>query len=261
MKTLGGTLGEVRAARLRTRVGQLDRTLVVVESQELLRGQKRGIAAALKAKEELRKLGRRAAGGRIKREALESGVQKALRREHLADFVVAEVKESDGRLYARLARRRGATTPAGAARLGRRVLCTDRHIWSTGESCMDSAGSGMWRSCSAPPKKGRCVAMGTLSSMVRQLPAITHLRHRDWPRTGQPGTTGSRHAKVAPEGMMKTLSGIEGDISEGVVRSKTARTPCDGCARAGSDTLEPSCSRKPFNSEEMVPAKFLHSCV
>src|SRR5450759_1570530 len=57
MKPLGGKLEEVRAARLRTRVGELDRTLVVVESQELLRGQKRGIAVALsKAKEELRKL-------------------------------------------------------------------------------------------------------------------------------------------------------------------------------------------------------------
>jgi len=59
-------LKEVRAARLRTQVGELDRTLVVVESQDLLRGQKRGIAVALrKAKEELRSLGRRAANGRI----------------------------------------------------------------------------------------------------------------------------------------------------------------------------------------------------
>src|SRR5216683_5825456 len=133
MKPLGGTLGEVRAARLRTRVGELDRTLVVVESQELLRGQKRGIAAALlKAKEELRKLERRAAGGRIKREALESRVQKALRREHLAEFVVAEVKERGGRLsldwHVDVSRRRLLER----TRLGRRVLCTDRHIWSTG---------------------------------------------------------------------------------------------------------------------------------
>jgi hypothetical protein len=133
MKALGGKLGEVRAARLRTRVGELDRTLVVVESQELLRGQKRGIAAALlKAKGELRKLERRAASGRIKREDLESGVQKALRREHLAEFVVAEVKERGGRLaldwYVDAARRRLLER----TRLGRRVLCTDRHIWSTG---------------------------------------------------------------------------------------------------------------------------------
>jgi hypothetical protein len=42
MKRIGGKLGDVRAARLRARVGELDRTLVVVESQELLRGQKRG---------------------------------------------------------------------------------------------------------------------------------------------------------------------------------------------------------------------------
>src|SRR6266581_1474588 len=133
MKRLGGTLGEVRAARLRTRVGELDRTLVVVESRELLRGQKRGIAVALlKAKEELRKLERRATSGRIQREALESLVQKALRREHLAEFVVAEVKERGGRLsldwHVDAARRRWLER----TRLGRPVLCTDRHIWSTG---------------------------------------------------------------------------------------------------------------------------------
>src|SRR6202521_4099254 len=87
MQRLGGKLGDVRAARLRIPVSdaKLDRTLVVVESQELLRGQKRGIAVALrKAKEELRKLERRAARGRMKRELLESRVRKALSREHLA---------------------------------------------------------------------------------------------------------------------------------------------------------------------------------
>ena len=143
MKPLGGTLGEVRAARLRTSVGELDRTLVVVESQELLRGQKRGIAAALlKAKEELRKLERQAASGRIKREALESRVQKALRREHLAEFVVAEIKERGGRLsldwHVDVARRRLLER----TRLGRRVLSTDRHIWSTGR--IAHAFRGQW---------------------------------------------------------------------------------------------------------------------
>ena len=58
MNPLSGKLSEVRAARMRTTVGELDRTLVVVESQELLEGQKRGVAAALrKAKVELHKLG------------------------------------------------------------------------------------------------------------------------------------------------------------------------------------------------------------
>jgi hypothetical protein len=143
MKPLGGKLGDVQAARLRIPVGELDRTLVVVESQELLRGQKRGIAAALlKAKEELRKLERRAASGRMKREALESRVQKALNREHLAEFVVAEIKERGGRLslewHVDAARRRLLER----TRLGRRVLCTDRHVWSTGR--IVQAFRGQW---------------------------------------------------------------------------------------------------------------------
>jgi transposase len=135
MKRLGGKLGDERAARLRTPVGDagLDRTLVVVESPELLRGQKRGIAVALrKAKLELCKLERRAASGRIQREALEGRAQKALQREHLSDFVIATVKESRGQVslhwHVDAARRRLLER----TRLGRRVLCTDHHIWSNG---------------------------------------------------------------------------------------------------------------------------------
>jgi hypothetical protein len=133
MDRLGGALGAVRAARLRAQVGDLDRTLVVVESEALLRGQKRGIAVALrKARMELRKLELRAASGHIQREALEERVRKALQREHLSEFVVAEVKDDRGRLALHwhvdaVRRRRLERT-----RLGRRVLCTDRHLWSTG---------------------------------------------------------------------------------------------------------------------------------
>jgi hypothetical protein len=133
MERLGGALGDVRAARLRTEVGDLERTLVVVESEELLRGQKRGIAVALrKAKVELSKLERLAASGRIQVEALEVRVRKALQREHLSEFVVAEVKECGGQVslnwHVDAARRRRLER----TRLGRRVLCTDQHIWSTG---------------------------------------------------------------------------------------------------------------------------------
>src|SRR6266851_8525107 len=135
MKPLGGILAEVRAARLRLPVGDsaLDRTLVVVESEELLRGQKRGIAVALrKAKLELCKLERQAAGGRMKREVLEARVKKALQREHLSAFVVTAVEESRGQLSLHwqvdAARRRVLER----TRLGRRVLCTDHHNWSNG---------------------------------------------------------------------------------------------------------------------------------
>ncbi len=133
MKRLRGKLGAVRAARLQTPVGGLDRTLVVVESQELLRGQKRGIAVALrKAKEELAKLQRLAAKGRLQRESLEERARHALQREHLAEFVITEVRQKGKRLsldwQVDAARRRRLER----TRLGRRVLCTDHHLWSTG---------------------------------------------------------------------------------------------------------------------------------
>jgi hypothetical protein len=133
MKRVGGKLGDVRAARVRTRVGELDRTLVVVESQELLRGQKRGIAVALrKAKVDLRKLARRAARGRIEREALAARVQKALQREHLSDFVITTVTKRAGKLSLVWRVDQAARRLLERTRLGRRVLCTDHHLWSTG---------------------------------------------------------------------------------------------------------------------------------
>jgi hypothetical protein len=133
MKPLPGKLRHVRAARMRAKVGTLDRTLVVVESQELLQGQKRGIAVALrKAKAELRKLERLTQAGRLPRGSLERRVQKVLAREHLSTFVVTTIDGTEKaptfgwRVDAVLRRRLEHT------RLGRRALCTDRHVWSTG---------------------------------------------------------------------------------------------------------------------------------
>ena len=133
MKRLSGKLSHVRAARMRTAVGALDRTLVVVESEELLAGQKRGIAAALrKAKVELRKLERLIQTGRISGSSLAQRIKKALAREHLSSFIVTTISGTEKapslqwRVDAAL-RHQLETT-----RLGRRVLCTDRHQWSTG---------------------------------------------------------------------------------------------------------------------------------
>ncbi len=133
MQPLAGKLQHVRAARQRSVVGKLDRTLVVVESEELLAGQKRGIAVALrKAKVELRKLERLVGAGRLSRASLEQRSQKALAREHLSSFVVTTIAGKgkhptfgwrvDGPLRHQLEK----------TRLGRRVLCTDQHTWSTG---------------------------------------------------------------------------------------------------------------------------------
>lgn len=145
MKPLRGTLKGVRAARIDEPVGEaeLDRTLVVVESEELLRGQKRGIAVALrKAKKELRKLGRRTKAGKLNKVTLEARVKKALGREHLSEFVVTTVGGTDKaptfRWRVDTARRRELER----TRLGRRVLCTDRKLWSTER--IVSAFRGQW---------------------------------------------------------------------------------------------------------------------
>lgn len=135
MKKLSGDLADVRAARTRVSFGdddELDRTLVVVESKELLEGQKRGIAAALvKATAELERLERLVAAGRMKRASLQLRVKKALRREHLSSFVVAEIDGTEAaptfHWHVDAERRRTLEQ----TRLGRRVLCTDRHSWSS----------------------------------------------------------------------------------------------------------------------------------
>ncbi len=143
MKHLEGKLKDVRAARVVGSFSGVQRTLVVVESQELLEGQKRGIAAALrKAKSELKKLGKLADAGRIKRGDLERRARKALAREHLAEFVVVSFEGTDEAPVLRwhvdaVLKRRLETT-----RLGRRVLYTDQHAWSTER--IVSAFRGQW---------------------------------------------------------------------------------------------------------------------
>lgn len=133
MKALSGKLSKVRAARMRTAVGELDRTLVVVESEELLEGQKRGIALALrKAKVELGKLERLVAAGRIARGRLEQRVNTALAREHLSSFVVTSISGNETAPKLRWHVDAGRRRTLEKTRLGRRVLCTDRHNWSTG---------------------------------------------------------------------------------------------------------------------------------
>ena len=218
MKPVGGKLGDVRAARLRARVGELDRTLVVVESQELLRGQKRGIAVALrKAREELRKLERRAASGRIQREVLEERVQKALRREHLSEFVVAKVQERGGTVslhwHVDAARRRLLER----TRLGRRVLCTDRHIWSTGRILHAFRGQWNVEELFRRAKKGGVAPWGPShqwadgSLRLHTFATVIGLTLVSLARVALGGTKSAR-------GMMRALAGIEATMVQ--VRAK-----------------------------------------
>jgi transposase len=161
MKALTGKLNEVRAGRLRTRVGTLDRTLVVVESQDLLRGQKRGIAVALRhAKEDLRKLAQRAERGRIVRAVLADRAQKTLAREHLSDFVTVTITEHGGRLGLTWTVDPARRRELERTRLGRRVLCTDHHTWSTGRIVYAFRGQWNVEELFRRAKKGGVVPWG-----------------------------------------------------------------------------------------------------
>jgi hypothetical protein len=161
MKWLTGKLSEVRAARGRAKVGNLERTLVVVESQDLLAGQKRGIAVALrKAKAELSKLDRLVQAKRISRSSLEQRTKKTLAREHLSRFVVTEIGGDDKKptfswhVDAALRRHMEKT------RLGRRVLCTDHHLWSTGRIVQAFRGQWNVEELFRRAKKGGVVPWG-----------------------------------------------------------------------------------------------------
>src|SRR5919108_354621 len=161
MKRLTGKLAQVRAARMRTKVGDLDRTLVVVESQELLEGQKRGIAAALrKAKAELEKLDRLVQAKRISRSSLEQRVKKTLAREHLSHFVVTETGGSQKRPTFTWRVDAGLRRQLERTRLGRRVLCTDQHLWSTGRIVYGFRGQWNVEELFRRAKKGGVVPWG-----------------------------------------------------------------------------------------------------
>lgn len=161
MKPLPGKLSGVRAGRVRTSVGELDRTLVVVESQELLAGQKRGIAMALrKAKVELSTLDRLIEKGRITRSRLELRVNKVLAREYLSNFVVTTIAGSEAAPTLRWHVDATLRRELERMRLGKRVLCTDRHNWSTGRIVYAFRGQWNVEELFRRSKKGGVVPWG-----------------------------------------------------------------------------------------------------
>src|SRR5450755_595935 len=116
--------------------------------------------ALRKAKEELAKLERLIEAGRISLEQLKSRVAKALAREHLSSFVVTTVGGSDEaptlQWQVDAALRRELET----TRLGRRVLCTDRHDWSTGRIVYAFRGQWNVEEVFRRAKKGGVVPWG-----------------------------------------------------------------------------------------------------
>lgn len=139
---LPGDLHEVRAWRGREQVGDsgLDRTVVVVESPELLRGQLRGLSKDLTHArqtlaswtERLREQRAGTARGRhLTKESLEGKVAELLKRQWLSDFLRVSVESGDDGLVLRYQEDAIAHQRLIEERLGKRVLITDQHSWST----------------------------------------------------------------------------------------------------------------------------------
>ena len=161
MQPLPSPYEEVRAARTRVKVGELDRTLVVVESKELLEGQKRGIAAALKkAKVELKKLERLCSKGKLTRLNLQRRVSRALRREHLSSFVTTTVDGTENAPSFSWAVDASKRRLLETTRLGRRVIATDRHSWSTRQIVQAFRGQWQVEEIFRRAKKGGVVPWG-----------------------------------------------------------------------------------------------------
>jgi hypothetical protein len=199
IKSLTGKLSEVRAARARIKVGALDRTLVVIESQELLAGQKRGISVALrKAQEELATLERLIEAGRISLEQLKGRLGKAAAREPVSSFVVASVGGSDKaptlQWHVDAAPRRELET----TRLGRRVLCTDRHDWSTRRIVYASRGQSNVEDVFRRAKKGGIVPWGRSHQWADGSLRLRTLCDRPGADACEPGKDGPGQRVVRP---------------------------------------------------------------
>lgn len=140
LEPLPGKLRTIGAWRTRVKAGGLDRTLVVVESPELLKGQLRGLAnATKKARKELRKIARRldeehagtAKGRRYTTTSLRRRIEKLTRREHVREVLRLVVGGDEKRPTLSVTYDTTAKRRLIRERLGKRVLVTDQHEWST----------------------------------------------------------------------------------------------------------------------------------
>lgn len=123
------------------------RSVVVTRSEKLLAGQIAGIKTALRKKrvalQELRTKLRRsqqpkARGKGYTRESLKKRLESITSGQYVSDILKTETIESDGRLDFLFWTDAAAFERLKRSRLGKRILCTDNHKWSTEEIILGS---------------------------------------------------------------------------------------------------------------------------
>jgi len=135
------------AYRIEKEVWGQKRSVVVTRSEKLLAGQIAGIKTALRKKrvalQELRAKLRRsqqpkARGKGYTRESLKKRLESITSGQYVSDILKTETIESDGRLDFLFWTDAAAFERLKRSRLGKRILCTDNHKWSTEEIILGS---------------------------------------------------------------------------------------------------------------------------
>ena len=124
-----------------------ERTVVVTRSEELLSGQVAGIESALRKKRKsfrqlkMKLIGSQQPGARGKgytRESLQKHLDTITSGQYISQILNAEIIDTDGRLDFRFWTDLHAYSRLKQIRLGKRILCTDKHDWSTEEIILAS---------------------------------------------------------------------------------------------------------------------------
>jgi hypothetical protein len=136
---------------------------------------------------ELRKLEALIQTGRITRSRLEDRVKKALAREHLSSFVVTTIDAPDKAPTLQWEVDAAKRRDLEKTRLGRRVLCTDRHNWSMGRIVYAFRGQWNVEELFRRAKKGGVVPLGAVASVGRWVDTAAYLRHGAGIDADEPG--------------------------------------------------------------------------
>lgn len=137
---LPGKLRDIGAWRTRVKTGETDQTLVVVQSPELLVGQLRGLDRATRfTKKKLRKISKRlqleqsgkARGRRYTVTSLKRRVAKLTCREHVGEVLDIVIGGSENAPTLEVTANTQGRQRLIRERLGKRVIVTDQHEWST----------------------------------------------------------------------------------------------------------------------------------
>lgn len=137
----------VRAYRTRKELWGQVRTIVITRSEKLLAGQIAGIRAALRKKtaalEDLRQKllksqGPNARGKGYTKESLQKRLDALTSGQYTAEILKTEILGTPGRLDVTFRVDAGGFEHLKRTRLGKRILCTDNHDWTTEEIILAS---------------------------------------------------------------------------------------------------------------------------